>query len=122
MSNSVFVELRFWLLIFFSVVVPCAIYTGLLFKRAISRLSVLGFGVALVVIAGMDVYLLQMLTMEAKETPSLADDQLFVSQMSMALYLLPLMFGGIGVNLITHILIRHLMEAEARYEAEHPQD
>jgi hypothetical protein len=29
-------------------------------------------------------------------------------------------FGGIGVNLISHILLRHLSEAEARFDKEHP--
>lgn len=119
MSNSVFVELRFWLLILSSVIAPCAIYLGLMLKRAISRRTVLAFGFALVLLAGLDVYLLQLLTQEAKASPSLADDHLFVSQMSMALYLMPLMFGGIGVNLISHILIRHLTEAEALYESQH---
>lgn len=118
MNNSVFLEVRFWLLIFFSVIVPFSIYWGLLRKRAIARYTVMCFGFALVLIAGLDVYLLQILTIKAQATPSLADDQIFVSELSTALYLLPLMFGGIGVNLISHVLVRHLVEAETLYDRE----
>lgn len=121
MNNSVFVETRFWLLVVFSVVAPLGIYTGMLLKRAISRKTVLCLGLALMVIAGVDLYLLQILTLKAQATPSLADDRLFGSELSMALYLLPLLFGGVGVNLISHILLQHLREAEARYDAQNPE-
>lgn len=120
MSNSVFVELRFWLLVLCSLVAPLAIYTAMLVKRAISRKTVLLLGVVLVGIAGLDVYLLQILSAKARLTPSLADDWLFSSELSMALYLLPLLFGGVGVNLVSHVLTQHLREAEARYDAENP--
>ena len=56
----------------------------------------------------------------AKLTPSLADDAVFVSELSLALYLLPAMVGGIGVNVISQVLIRHLVEAEKQFEKEHP--
>lgn len=74
MSNSVFVELRFWLLVLCSLVAPLAIYATMLFKRAISRKTVLLLGVVLVGIAGLDVYLMQILSAKARLTPSLADD------------------------------------------------
>ena len=119
MSQSVFVELRFWLLVVFSLVLPAGLYAGLLATRAISRRRVLAFGVALVFIAGVDVYLLQTLATLARGTHSLADDVLFLSEVRIALYVLPLMFGGIGVNLISHVLLRHLFEAETRFEREH---
>lgn len=121
MNNSVFVEMRFWLLVVFSAVAPLGIYTGMLLKRAISRKAVLCLGLALLVIAGVDLYLLQILTLKAQATPSLADDRLFSSELSVALYLLPLLFGGVGVNLISHILLQHLREAEARYDAQNPE-
>lgn len=38
----------------------------------------------------------------------------------MALYLFPAMFGGIRVNIISHVLLRHLDEAELRFATEHP--
>lgn len=120
MSLSVFVELRFWVLVVFSLVLPAAIYAVLLVSRSISRAAVLGFGVALVLIAGVDGYLLQSLANLAKTSPSLADDAVFLSELSIGLYVLPLVCGGIGVNLISHVLLRHLGEAEARFEKEHP--
>ncbi len=122
MSLSVFVEVRFWMLVIFSLVLPAGIYGVLLATRSISSRAVLAFGVALVLIAGVDVYLLQSLSSLAKASPSLADDALFLSEISIALYVLPVVFGGIGVNLISHVLLRHLTEAEKRFEREHARD
>lgn len=120
MSTTMFTEMRFWLLIAFSVVLPLGIYAVLLAKRAISRFTVLMFGFSLVVIAGVDVYLLQSLAAAARLTPSLADDAVFLSEVSLALYLLPAMFGGVGINIISHVLVNHLDDAEAQFRREHP--
>ena len=120
MSLSVFVELRFWVLVVFSLVLPGAIYAVLLVSRSLSRAAVLGFGVALVLIAGVDGYLLQSLANLARTSPSLADDAVFLSELSIGLYVLPLVCGGIGVNLLSYVLLRHLAEAEVRFEKEHP--
>jgi len=43
----------------------------------------------------------------------------FVSEVSFALYLFPLMFGGIGVNMVSHVLVNHLTAAENRFAKEH---
>jgi hypothetical protein len=120
MSTTVFAEIRFWLLVAFSVVLPFGIYGTLLAKRAVSRKTVLLFGFAMVALAGIDVYLLQSLAASAKATPSLSDDTVFVSELSLALYLLPAMFGGIGINMVSHVLIRHLVDAEAQFDKDHP--
>lgn len=120
MSRSVFTEFEFWILVAFSLVLPLAIYAAMLGRRAISRYTVLSPGVVLVAMSGADVYLLQHLAAAAKVTPSLADDALFLSELSVALYLLPALFGGIGINVVSHILIKHLEEAETRYQQEHP--
>ena len=122
MSLSVFVEVRFWLLVIFSLVLPAGIYGVLLASRSISSRAVLVFGLALVLVAGVDVYLLQSLSSLAKTSPSLADDALFLSELSIALYVLPVVFGGIGVNLISHVLLRHLTEAEKRFDREHERE
>ena len=116
-STTVFTEAIFWSLVVFSVVLPCAIYAALLAKRSISRTTVLLFGLALVAMAGVDVYLLQSLASAAKATPSLSDNTLFVSELSTALYLLPAMIGGIGVNMTSHVLIQHLFDAERRFDS-----
>jgi glucan phosphoethanolaminetransferase (alkaline phosphatase superfamily) len=122
MNTTVFTEMRFWLLVLFSGVLPFAIYWILLVKRAVSRTTVLLLGLSLVAIAGVDVYLLQSLANQAKLTASIADDAVFVSEVSIALYLLPAMFGGIGINIISHVLVSHLIEAETRFKAENRDD
>lgn len=115
MTTSVFAELTFWLLVLFSIAVPSAIYVVLLYKRAISRATTLLLGFALVFVAGIDVYLLQHLAALARRTSSLADDVVFVSEVSVALYLLPALFAGIGINIVSHVLLRHLDEAERQF-------
>lgn len=119
LHSSVFTQWAFWLLVVFSLVLPVGIYGALWCKRAISPNTVLFFGCMLVVVAGVDVYLLQILATAARRTPSLADDAVFTSELYTALYLLPAMFGGIGVNMASHVLIRHLFEAENRFKREH---
>ena len=51
-------------------------------------------GFTLLAIAGLDVYFLQSLARMAKATLSVTDDTIFVSEVSFALYVLPVMFGG----------------------------
>lgn len=124
LALSVFVELRFWLLVVFSVVLPAALYAALMAIRAISRaaVAVLGLALALVLVAGVDVHLLQSLAALAKAMLSVVDDGVLLSELSIALYALPLMLGGIGVNLISHVLLRHLEHAEKRFERRHLDD
>jgi hypothetical protein len=122
LSQTVFVEAKFWLLVIFSFVVPVLIYGALLVKRAVSPMTVLVLGLALVAIAGFDVYLLQSLIATAKTTSSLADDAVFLSELTITFYLLPVLLAGVGVNVISHVLIRHLDEAERRFEQEHDDD
>lgn len=122
MKSSVFVELKFWLLVATSAVLPFGIYATLLAKRAISRFTVLWFGLGLVALSGMEVYLLQGMASLARATASLSDDSVFTSELSFALYVLPAMFAGIGINMISHVLIRHLVAAEGRFEREHRDD
>ncbi len=120
MSATVFVEAKFWLLVVFSFVVPVGIYGGLLVKRAVSPFTVLILGLALVLIAALDVFLLQSLMTMAKTTSSLVDDAVFLSELSIGLYVLPALLAGVGINVISHVLIRHLDGAERQFEKEHP--
>lgn len=122
MQASVFIELRFWLLLVLSFVAPLVIYYGLMLRRAVSSLTVLAFGVLLTLIAGVDIYLLQTLSHLAAKTASVVDDAVFLSELSVALYVLPVLFGGVGVNLVSHVLLRHLMQAERRFDAAHRDD
>ena len=121
MVSTVFAESKFWLMVMASVVLPFGLYAVLMTKRAISTRSTLLLGFALVAIAALDVYFLQILSKAARSTPSLADDAMFVSEVSLALYLLPVMFGGIGVNVISHVLVKHLDDANRRFSEEHQE-
>lgn len=119
MINSAFAEIEFSLLIVFSIILPVSIYSYMMWKKAISRKTVLFFGISLIAIAGVSIYLLQRLNVIAKTSISMLDDRIFASEISIALYLLPLLFAGIGVNLISEILIRHLNDAERQYDQDH---
>lgn len=120
MTASVFVRLEFWLLVIFSFVAPVAIYATLMAKRSVRPRAVLWLGLAFIAIAALDVYLLQLLARSSRQTASLADDAVFLSEVSLALYLMPALFAGIGVNMVSHVLIRHLTQAEQQFEREHP--
>jgi hypothetical protein len=87
-----------------------------MFKRSIAQGTVLFFGLTLVGIAGVDVYLLQSLAALAKLSASFVDDALFSSELSLALYLLPALFGGICINLVSHVLVNHLVQAEKKIQ------
>jgi hypothetical protein len=91
----------------------------MMWKKVISRVVVLFLGVILIVVSGIDVFLLRRLAAMAKSSPSLYDDMLFSSEVSVALYLLPLLFAGVGMNIISHVLISHLSDAESRFDREH---
>lgn len=122
MGDTVFVEVKFWLLAIFSLLAPVLIYGLLLKTRSISRGAVLVFGLVLVALAGIDVYLLKSLEIMARLSPSLSDDAIFSSEVSVALYVFPILLGGIGVNVISHILITHLHKAEHQFSRDHAQD
>ncbi|MBF8178792.1 MAG: hypothetical protein K2Y13_12670 [Burkholderiaceae bacterium] len=121
MNNSVFVEIQFFMLIACTFVLPIGIYSYMMWKRSISRKVVLLFGVLLIAVSGGNIFLLHLLRILARDTPSLLDDSIFASEMSVALYLIPAIFAGIGVNIISHILISHLAEAEKKFDKEHKE-
>ena len=118
MPGSVFVELKFWLLVLFSLVAPVGMVWTCLTVRAVSRNAVLGIGLLLVGIAGYDFYLLQALAQAALKTPSLADDAVFDSEVTVGLYVLPALLAGIGINVTSHVLIQHLTDAQRRFAGE----
>ena len=121
MKFSVFAELYFWLLVVCSLVLPTAIYVALLFKRAVSRATILILGLTLVAIAGVDVFLLQRLETMSKLSPSLLDDAVFNSEVTIGFYLLPALFAGIGIDVTSHVLIQHLDRAQRAFRREHPK-
>lgn len=116
MRESVFLDLEFLILIVSSLVIPIGIYVYLFHKQAISRNSILAFALVLIGLSAVDVFLLQSLAESARSTPSIADDKIFASGLSIALYILPAIFAGVAVNLVSHILNKHLDEAEQAFE------
>ena len=109
-------EVDFFLLVTTSLLLPAGIYATLLLKRSISQWTVLVLALVLITLSGIDFVLLQKLAEKAKLSSSAFDDRMFVTELSMALYLLPAVFAGIGVNVVSHVVIRHLNLAESRFE------
>lgn len=116
MADSIFLKFEFLAWIVFSLVLPVGIYGFMLMQRSIPRKRVLFLGVLLIGLAGGSVILLQTLAGYARLSPYLFDDRIFSSELSLALYLLPAVFAGIGTNLVSHVLIHHLSSAEHRYD------
>lgn len=110
MQATAFAELEFWFLILSSALAPALIWGMVLAKRTASRTTILVLGLVLVVISGVSFYLLQMLATHSKNSPSLADDSLFASELTLSLYLIPALFAGIGINFISDRLIGHVRE------------
>jgi hypothetical protein len=114
MHDTIFVELQFWLLVLFSIVVPGIIVWVCLTVTAVSRNILLVLGLILAGIAGFDFYLLQALARMARATPSLTDDRIFDSEITVGLYVLPAL-PGVGINVTSHVLIQHLTDAQKRF-------
>jgi hypothetical protein len=68
-----------------------------------------------------DVFLLQRLEAMSKLSVSLLDDAVFNSEVTIGFYLLPALFAGIGIDVISHVLIRHLDKAQKTFRREHPK-
>lgn len=119
MEQSVFLDFDFFLLLIVSLVGPISTYVFMLRRKLVSRRIVLGFGTSLILMSGLTVFLLGLLGDQAKETPSKLDDKVFASEVSIALFLLPAVFAGIGTHIVSHVMIRHLDDAETRFESGH---
>lgn len=113
---TVFTEMRFWGLVLCSLVLPTAIFIMLFVRREFSKVTVLGFGLLLILLAGVDIFLLRALATMARATPSLADDLVFSSALSIALYIFPAAFGTFGLNMVSHVLMHYLKQKELRFE------
>lgn len=122
MEDNVFFKANFFLLVAFSLVFPIAIYIFLLKKNIISRWTILAYATILIALSGIDIVLLRALAGKARETTSILDDAIFSSELSVALYLLPAVFAGIGINLISHVLISHLSGAERKFDQQHQHE
>lgn len=114
---TIFTQVRFWVLVLCSLVLPAAIFVTLFVRREFSKATVLAFGLLLIVLAGVDIFMLRALALEAPATPSLADDVVFSSELSIALYIFPAAFGTFGLNMVSHVLMHYLKKKEALFEA-----
>ncbi|HEX7646148.1 MAG TPA: GGDEF domain-containing protein [Noviherbaspirillum sp.] len=118
MTNSVFFQRDFFLLLVFSVFTPIAGYLYLFKRSSVSRRAVLLLALLLMVMAGADVVLIQSLAAAAKAAAEPIEKKIFSSEISVALYVLPLVSAGLGINLASHSLFRHLSESEENFERE----
>jgi hypothetical protein len=116
MNDSIFAEKEFFLLIVVSIILPVSLYAFMMMKQSLSRAKVMLLGVTMVLISGGNVVLLQRLAAMAKVSPSLLDNRVFSSEISLALYLVPALFAGIGINIISHVIVRHLEDAEQQFD------
>lgn len=119
MKESIFLQIEFFLLVTFSGIVPAGIFWVMLAKRTISRAAVLVLGLVLIAVAGIDITLLRLLATKAASTGAMLQDNVFASEVSLGLYLLPALFAGIGINLVSHVLIHRLGNAERRFDQNH---
>jgi hypothetical protein len=117
-AASVYVRGEFWTLVVASLLVPVVIFVWLTRRRRISRPAVAFIAVTLVGLSGVDAILLKRLNTIAGRTSSLHDDRVFASEFSLALYLIPLITAGMGINLLSHLLHEHLIIAELEDDRE----
>lgn len=107
-SDTVLIKAEFWALVLTSLALPAGILWHLVRVVRISRRVLIGYSIVLMAISGLDVVLIKTIAVLARETTGLADDKIFLSEYSMALYLLPLITAAVGTNLLTYTITRHL--------------
>lgn len=108
MAEAVWLRFEFWALVLSSLALPIIIGVHLLRARDISRWVLLAYAIALLALAGVDILLLKTLAVVARDSLSTVDDAVFRSEYSVALYMLPLIAAGVGVNLLSFVITQHL--------------
>lgn len=108
LTDTILVKAEFWALVATSLALPVAIIWHLVRAVRILRRVLIGYSILLMVVSGLDVILIKAIAVLARETSGLGDDKVFLSEYSLALYLLPLITVGVGVNLLTYTITRHL--------------
>ncbi len=98
MNQTIYLEHEFWALLVCSIILPVGIFVLMTWKRRFSRATLFLIGTLLVFLSGFDAILLQRLSAKAKASANLLDDRIFASEISIALYIIPLILAGIGVN------------------------
>lgn len=108
MESVVWLRLEFWLLVLSSLALPACIVAHLLRVTAIARWLLLAYACALILLSGLDIVFLKAVMALARHSHSLIDDAVFLSEYSLALYMLPLLAAGLGINLLSHVITQHL--------------
>ncbi|MBM3128685.1 MAG: hypothetical protein FJ009_08695 [Chloroflexi bacterium] len=103
-------------MVIISFALPCIIFFRFIHKRKRRHAHILSFALLLILLAGADVLLLHQLEIIARETGSLMDDAIFVSGYLLALYILPLVLGTFGSDLLGHVIKAHIIIAECEKE------
>jgi hypothetical protein len=106
--ESVLIKFEFWALVLTSLALPVVIIWHLLRIIRISRTVLIAYACMLIALAGLDVVLITYVASLAKATRGIADDQVFRSEYTLALYLLPLISAGVGINLLSFAITQHL--------------
>ncbi len=115
-SQEINIIISFWSLVIISLLFPGSIIFYLTRKQSRNRYAILFCGIALVILAGVDMLILQRLGVLAKATSMKWDDPIFSSELSIALYVLPLTCAGIGIDIISYVITCHfqMMEMEKK--------
>lgn len=108
----------FWVMGITSLILPIGIYFYLFQKKMMSETVIVLFGFALIGIAGLDLFLLQLVSSEIRLLPVRVNSVVFLSELSVARYFFPAVFGGLGLNIISHMLTAHLIKAKKRFNEE----
>jgi len=108
MISVTWLRMEFWLLVLSSLALPLFMVVHLLRVQGIARRVLLFYAVSLLLLSGIDIILLQDVMALARHSVSLLDDTVFLSEYSLALYMLPLLAAGTGVNLLTFVITQHL--------------
>ena len=106
--DSILIKAEFWGLVAVSIALPVAVIWHLVRVVRISRALLIGYSITLMGVSGLDAVLIKAIAVLARQTSSLADDKVFLGEYSLALYLLPLISAGVGMNLLTYTITRHL--------------
>ncbi len=112
MNQIIYLEFEFWGLLVCTLILPFVIFLWMMWKKTFARISLILIGILLVFLSGLDAVFLQRLSAKAKASADLFDDRIFVSEISITLYIIPLILAGVGVNLASHVLCNHLNIAE----------
>ena len=108
LTETLLVRFEFWGLVIAAIALPLIVLMALLKSKTIARARLIGCAAFLILLGALDIGLLRSVMVLARSTPGFVDDAVFLSEYSAALYILPYLSAGVGVNLLTHAITHHL--------------